>query len=391
MFISAIIAAGGRGQRLGGAVPKQLLTVGGRSMLERSIAAFVDHANIDEIIVALPAEVVADPPPYLQGAAKAIRIVAGGLRRQDSVANAFAAVADRSELVVVHDAARPFVSADLITRTIEAAAESGAALAALAARDTVKRASERLSDGGQYVVETLPRDAIFLAQTPQAFRREVLRDALARAEHDATDEASLAERAGYRVRLVTGEASNIKVTMPEDLLLAEAVARGRSGPARTGRAGTGYDVHRLVPGRRLMIGGVEIPSDRGPLGHSDGDVVCHAIIDAILGAAGLGDIGRYFPNDDARWKDAAGVELLARTAALIAEHRFEVGNVDATVVLESPKIKNHVDAMRAAIAGAIGIDSERVSVKGKTNEGIDAIGRGEAVAAHAIALLRRRV
>jgi 2-C-methyl-D-erythritol 2,4-cyclodiphosphate synthase len=161
-------------------------------------------------------------------------------------------------------------------------------------------------------------------------------------------------------------------------------------PARTGRAGTGYDLHRLVEGRPLILGGVTIPSSRGALGHSDADVVCHAVTDAILGAACLGDIGRHFPDSDPRWKGASSLDLLSRAVALVNAEGLEVGNVDVTVILESPKIKDHVDAMRAAVARAVGIDASRVSVKGKTNEGVDAVGRGEAIAAHAIALLRSR-
>jgi 2-C-methyl-D-erythritol 2,4-cyclodiphosphate synthase len=159
-------------------------------------------------------------------------------------------------------------------------------------------------------------------------------------------------------------------------------------PARTGRAGTGYDLHRLVPGRPLILGGVTIPSDRGALGHSDADVVCHAVTDAILGAAALGDIGRHFPDTDARWKDADSIDLLRRVVQLVTDRGLMVGNVDVTVILETPKIRGHVDAMRDSLAAALGIAAERVSVKGKTNEGVDAIGRGEAIAAHAIALLR---
>jgi 2-C-methyl-D-erythritol 2,4-cyclodiphosphate synthase len=243
------------------------------------------------------------------------------------------------------------------------------------------------------VAETIPRETVYLAQTPQAFQRGVLRDALALAEPgtEATDEAALAERTGHSVRIVEGEPSNIKITTPDDVPAAELIARrSQPKPARTGRAGTGYDLHRLVPGRRLMIGGLEIPSDRGPLGHSDGDVVCHAVVDAMLGAVGLGDIGRHFPDTDPRWKDAAGLDLLARAVELVRAEGFEVGNVDVTVVLEAPKIKAFVDPMRAAMAATLGIAVDRVSIKGKTNEGVDAVGRGEAIAAHAIALLRQR-
>jgi 2-C-methyl-D-erythritol 4-phosphate cytidylyltransferase/2-C-methyl-D-erythritol 2,4-cyclodiphosphate synthase len=397
LHVTAIIAAGGRGHRFGGAQPKQLLAVGGRPILERSVDAFLAHPSVDAVVVALPPPLVDDPPSYLRaatgvaprGPGKPLRVVAGGERRQDSVTNAFRSVEASSDIIVIHDAARPFVSADLITRTIAAAAESGAAVAALAAHDTVKR-STSASGSSRTVIETLPRETIFLAQTPQAFQRGVLAEALAAAARDsldATDEATLVERAGHAVRIVDGEASNIKITVPADLAVAEAIARG-AAPARTGRAGTGYDLHRLVAGRPLVLGGVTIPSDRGALGHSDADVVCHAVTDAILGGACLGDIGRHFPDTDARWKDASSLDLLRRTVALAAEHGFEVGNVDVTVVLESPKIRGHVDAMRAAVAGAIGLDVARVSIKGKTNEGMDAIGRGEAIAAHAVVLLR---
>jgi 2-C-methyl-D-erythritol 4-phosphate cytidylyltransferase/2-C-methyl-D-erythritol 2,4-cyclodiphosphate synthase len=435
MFVSAIIAAGGHGSRLGGAELKQLRLVGGRAVLERSVSAFVAHPAIAEVIVALPQHLVDDPPPYLRDhadAGKPVRLVAGGDRRQDSVANAFRAAAPASDLIVIHDAARPFVSADVITRTIEAAAESGAALAALQARDTVKRAVGPPKSGPHVLLvdETIARETIFLAQTPQAFRRDVLAaafDYAMRTHAEGTDEAALAERAGHTVRLVDGDASNIKITTPEDLIVADAIARsadrlrpgsgvsrrsspdhsraeaeasgstntdadGARGfsraPVRTGRAGTGYDLHRLDAGRPLVIGGVTIRSDRGAVGHSDADVACHAITDAILGAAGRGDIGRLFPDTDPRWKNASSLDLLARAAAVVREGGHEIGNVDVTIILEAPKIRDYVNAMRDAIAGALGIDADRVSVKGKTNEGVDAIGRGEAIAAHAIALIR---
>ena len=350
---------------------------------------------IAEVLVALSAELAADPPAYLHAEAKPLRIVVGGPRRQDSVANAFRQIAEQAEVVVVHDAARPFVSADLIERTIAAANEAGAALAAVPARDTVKRASRATAtEDVRHVEETLARESIYLAQTPQAFKREILRAALelgGPGGHHATDEAALVERAGFSVRLVEGESSNIKITTPDDLQMAEAIAaRQGAQPARTGRAGTGYDLHRLVEGRPLILGGITIPSERGALGHSDADVLCHAVTDAILGAACLGDIGRHFPDSDPRWKGASSLNLLTRAVAMVTEQGWQVGNIDVTVVIETPKIRDDIDAMRAAVAHAIGIDADRVSIKGKTNEGVDAVGRGEAVAAHAVALLRSR-
>jgi 2-C-methyl-D-erythritol 4-phosphate cytidylyltransferase/2-C-methyl-D-erythritol 2,4-cyclodiphosphate synthase len=393
MHVTAIIAAGGRGQRFGGAVPKQFLAVGGCSILERSVALFLAHSAIDEVVVALPAELLADPPSFLRSSQKPLHLVAGGARRQDSVISAFKAANERSDLIVVHDAARPLATSDLVSRTIAAAAESGAALAALAVSDTLKRSACNPADAGSaelLVAETIPRESIFLAQTPQAFRRDVLRDALALAGTlvEATDEATLVERAGRPVRLVQGEATNIKITTREDLQIAETIVMGGK-PARTGRAGVGYDLHRLVEGRPLVLGGVTIPFGRGLMGHSDADAVCHAITDAILGAAAEGDIGRHFPDTDPAWHNASSIELLRRAAQLLRERGLEVGNVDASVIAERPRLAPYIDAMRANVAGALGVSTTRISIKGKTNEGVGELGRGEAIAVHAIALVRQ--
>jgi 2-C-methyl-D-erythritol 4-phosphate cytidylyltransferase/2-C-methyl-D-erythritol 2,4-cyclodiphosphate synthase len=387
MHVTAIVAAGGRGQRFGSSRPKQLFAIGGRTLLDWSVSAFLAHPSVDEVVVALPPDVARDPPVYLRRAPKPLRVVAGGARRQDSVSNAFDAAMSGSEVILIHDAARPFVSADLIGRTIECAAAHGAAIAAIEVNDTVKRVRH------QVVQETLDRTTIFLAQTPQAFRREVLAAAVALGQSgvEATDEAALAERAGYVVHVVPGESTNIKITTPEDLDAVDAMgvgSGGRRGPLRTGRAGIGYDLHRLVPGRALVLGGVTIPSERGALGHSDADVVCHAATDAILGAASLGDIGLHFPDSDARWKDARSLDLLKQAVAKAAAHGFELGNLDVTVMLESPKLRSHIDQIRASLSTVLGVDAGRISVKAKTNEGMDAIGRGEAIAAHAIVLLR---
>ena len=383
MHVSAIIAAGGRGSRFGGTQPKQLQPLAGVPILKRTVDVFLNGYAFDEVVVALPSDLAANPPAYLDD----VIVVEGGERRQDSVANAVRAVAPSSQVIVIHDAARPLVTPAVIERTIAAAIKHGAAIAALPARDTVKR-----GDASRVIRGTLPRDEIFLAQTPQAFRVGVLRDALAIASTatDATDEAMLAEAAGHHVHLVEGDPRNLKITTPDDLMLAEALAPREARPARTGRAGIGYDLHRLVEGRPLILGGVTIPSDRGALGHSDADVVCHAITDAVLGAASLGDIGRHFPDVDPRWKDASSLDLLRRAIAMLADEGLQVGNVDVTVILERPKIKDHIAAMRGALADALGVDVTRVSIKGKTNEGMDAIGRGEAIAAHAIALVRSR-
>jgi 2-C-methyl-D-erythritol 4-phosphate cytidylyltransferase / 2-C-methyl-D-erythritol 2,4-cyclodiphosphate synthase len=379
MHVTAIIAAGGVGRRVGAAVPKQLLTIGGRTMLERSIDAFRAHPAVVEVIVALPPSMLDAPPSGLDGT----RVVAGGSRRQDSVANAFDVVSDETEVVLVHDAARPFVAAAVITRAIDGAAAHGAAIVAVPVSDTVKR----VEGEGRVIIETVPRETIFLAQTPQAFQRRILADAIAlgRGGVDATDEAMLAERAGYRVHVVAGDAANIKITSASDV--SDAVRRLDPLASAASRVGVGYDLHRLVEGRPLILAGVDIPADRGALGHSDADVVCHSVTDAILGAARLGDIGQHFPDTDPRWQGASSVALLKQTAALVRQRRLEIENVDVVVVLERPKLAAHRSAMESRLAEALGVDTNRVSIKAKTNEGVDAVGRGEAIAAHAVALL----
>lgn len=379
MHVSAIIAAGGRGSRFGGAQPKQLQVLGGVPILKRTVDAFLHGYAFDEVIVALPSDLAANPPSYLDD----VIVVEGGERRQDSVANAFAAVAPSSQVIVIHDAARPLVSSSLIERTVAAAVEHGAAIAALQARDTVKR-----GDASRIIRGTLPRDEIYLAQTPQAFRVGVLRDALAIASKatDATDEAMLAEAAGHHVHLVDGDPRNLKITTPDDLEMAERLI-GVKSRAATIRIGNGYDLHRLVAGRPLILGGVTVPFDKGLDGHSDADAVCHAVTDAILGAACAGDIGRHFPDSDPAWKGANSIELLTRAASIVTATGYAIVNVDVVVIAQRPKLSTHVDAMRASLARALGIEAQQVSVKGKTNEGVDATGAGEAIAVHAVALI----
>jgi len=390
---SAIIAAGGRGVRLGADQPKQFLDIGGRTILERSVEAFSRHPAIGEVVVALP-------PDRIEAVAARMReiglshatLVEGGARRQDSVANAFARVNPAAPVVVIHDAARPFVTAALIERAIDAAARHGAAIAALAVRDTVKQAGGDRASDARPIAATLAREDIFLAQTPQAFRREVLARALELGREDAieaTDEAMLAERAGFPVHLVPGDPDNMKITTSEDL---EAAKRRLTQAARaepTTRVGTGYDLHRLVEGRPLILGGVAIPFDKGLDGHSDADIVCHAVTDAVLGAAAAGDIGRLFPDTDPQWKGADSLALLRGAVAHLHEAGYRVGNVDVTVIAQRPKLLPHLDAMRSNLASALRVTVDRVSVKGKTNEQVDSMGRGEAMACHAVALVAR--
>jgi 2-C-methyl-D-erythritol 4-phosphate cytidylyltransferase/2-C-methyl-D-erythritol 2,4-cyclodiphosphate synthase len=340
--------------------------------------------------------------------------VAGGARRQDSVAAGFDAASPSSDIVLVHDAARPFVSEALIGAVIDAAVAHGAAIAALRARDTVKRGEAW--HGATRIVETVPRETVHLAQTPQGFRRDVLKAAVAlgRSGQDATDEAALAERAGHAVVLVDGDPYNIKVTTPEDLPLAEAIAgilaagpadggqvmngesravTGVAGDAgstpRAMRLGLGYDSHRFADGRPLVLGGVRIPHERGLTGHSDADAISHAITDAILGAASLGDIGRLFPDADPAWKDADSLMMLRVAVERVHAAGYRIGNIDVVVICERPKIGPYAEAMRAALAPVLQIPPGAISIKGKTNEGMDATGRGEGIVVHAVALVTR--
>lgn len=376
--VGVIIVAAGRGLRLGGSVPKQLLDLGGHSLLQRSVAAFDSHPRVDEIVVVLPADLVADGPNLIGAIRKSCNCVAGGERRQDSVRHGSSRLSPAVDLVLVHDAARPFVDHALIDRVIAAARDVGSAVPALAASDTVKQ----VDVAHREVALTLARDTIWMAQTPQGFTRDVFTRVIALSEGDtATDEAQLAESAGDRVRVVDGDPRNVKITTADDLARARATFSGAV------RVGTGYDLHRLVPGRTLVLAGVTIPFDRGPASHSDGDVASHAIVDAVLGAAAAGDIGRLFPDSDPQWKDAPGLDLLGRAASHVRAQGWSVSSADVTVVLERPKLAPFVDEIRARLAGALGLTPDRVSVKAKTNEGVDAVGRGEAIAAHAVAVL----
>jgi 2-C-methyl-D-erythritol 4-phosphate cytidylyltransferase/2-C-methyl-D-erythritol 2,4-cyclodiphosphate synthase len=344
------------------------------------VAACDAHPDVDELVVVLPGELVADGSALVGATRARCHVVAGGARRQDSVRAGFAAVNHSARIVLVHDAARPFVSRAVIDRVLAAADETGAAVPAVQASDTVKRVGV---DGRRRVAQTVPRSEVWLAQTPQGFRREVLAAAMTASvgQTEATDEAQLVELMGGEVQVVDGDAGNVKVTTAED------VARARSAWAGQSRVGTGYDLHQLTSGRPLVLAGVTVPSPLGPIAHSDGDVVCHALTDAILGAAGAGDIGQQFPDSDPRWKDAPGLDLLSRAVEAVRRLGWQVVNVDVSVLLERPKLLPHVPAIRSNLAQTLGVPVDAVSVKGKSNERVDAVGRGEAIASHAVVLL----
>lgn len=318
------------------------------------------------------------------------RVVAGGATRQASVAAALAELSPDVELVAVHDGARPFVSEELISRCLEAAAARGAAVAAVPATDTVKSV-----DPDGVVVDTLDRGRLWFVQTPQVFRRKLLLSAYesaAQAGVEATDDAALVERLGHEVVVVAGKPDNIKITWPSDVRRSEQMLEdGEQGEAVfSARAGIGYDAHRFTEDRPLVLAGVRLREDRGLLGHSDADVVCHALCDALLGAIGAGDIGEHFPDSDPAYAGISSLSLLTRVGRLVREAGWEIENVDSVVIAQEPRIAPHVAEMRAALAGALEVDAARVSVKGKTTEGMGFTGRGEGVASQAVALLRPR-
>jgi 2-C-methyl-D-erythritol 4-phosphate cytidylyltransferase/2-C-methyl-D-erythritol 2,4-cyclodiphosphate synthase len=377
--VAGIVAAGGSGMRAG--VAKQWLVLGGETVLRRAARALAACPAVDELLVVVPPGEESRGAAELSTLGKPVRAVAGGPARADSVRNGLAA-ADGAGVVLVHDAARPFATPDLAARVAEAAARDGAALAAVAVTDTVKRAA---AERDLRVAQTLDRRTLWLAQTPQGFRRDLLvraYDAAGAAAADATDECSLVERLGAPVTLVPGEPGNFKITGPGD------VERARAALEAPVAMGVGYDTHRFSPGRRLVLGGVEFEGD-GLLGHSDADVCTHAIGDAILGAAGLGDLGRHFPDTDPRWKGVSSLLLLREIARMAAERGWSVGNCDVTLAAKRPKIAPRSEEMRARLAEALGIAPAQVNVKATTGEGMGFVGREEGIAAHAVALLVR--
>jgi len=379
MRVGAVVAAGGSGQRAGQA--KQWLELGGESLLRRSARLLAACPLVDELVLVVPAGEEPRGAEALAGLGRPGRAVAGGTARADSVGNGLAAL-EGCDLVLVHDAARPFATPALVARVAEAAARDGAALAALPVTDTVKRATP---GEPPRVAGTLDRREVWLAQTPQGFRRELLLRAYREAGAEAsaaTDECALVERLGAPVTLVPGEPGNFKITTPEDLARARALTEA---PVASGVA---YDCHRFEPGRKLILGGVEFEGD-GLLGYSDADVCAHALGDAILGAAGLGDLGRHFPDTDPQWKGVSSLRLLREIAGKAAAAGWRIGNADVTLAARRPKIAPRAAEMRARLAEALGVSPAQINVKATTGEGMGFVGRGEGIAAHAVALLVR--
>lgn len=375
-YIVALIVAAGKGERAGGAHPKQFQNFAGLPMIAHSHAALSAHPAIDEVLV-----VIGDgQASLLNDALGDVAHAIGGATRRLSVANGLAAIAPRSPShVLVHDAARPFLPAPVIDRLIAALDTNVAAIPALAVSDTLVRGTSR-------VEQMVPRDGVWRVQTPQAFRFDILADAHARwpGGDDATDDAQMVRAIGHDVAIVEGDRMLEKITHPADFALADAAAASRL----VSRSATGFDVHRLEAGEQLWLGGVLVPHDKGLSGHSDADVALHAITDAVLGTIGAGDIGQHFPPSDPKWKGAASAQFLEHAVGLLRAAGGILDFVDLTLICEAPKVGPHRQAMRERIAALLRLPLAQVSVKATTTERLGFAGRGEGIAAQAIATAR---
>jgi 2-C-methyl-D-erythritol 4-phosphate cytidylyltransferase/2-C-methyl-D-erythritol 2,4-cyclodiphosphate synthase len=382
--VAAVVVAAGRGIRAGGELPKQYRTIAGAPAIRRTLALFAAHPEVAMV------QPVIHPDDSLHFARAAeglehLRPVHGGATRQASVLAGLEALTQAGpEIVLIHDAARPFASPKLVARAIAAAAQSGAAIPALPLTDTIKAV-----DAENRVIETVDRNRLRIIQTPQAFAFSPLLAAHRRAAAEGlasfTDDAAIAEWAGLRVAVFEGERDNIKLTTPEDFLSAGTREVMELADVRTG---TGFDVHAFCEGDHVMIGGVRIAHHQGLLGHSDADVALHALTDAILGAIADGDIGVHFPPSDPQWRGASSERFLAFAVERVHARRGMIAHLDLTIVCEAPRIGPHRDAIRARVAGIAGLKADRVGLKATTSEKLGFTGRGEGIAAMATATVR---
>ncbi|TVQ55864.1 MAG: bifunctional 2-C-methyl-D-erythritol 4-phosphate cytidylyltransferase/2-C-methyl-D-erythritol 2,4-cyclodiphosphate synthase [Rhodobacteraceae bacterium] len=384
MTTAALIVAAGRGRRAGDGPPKQYRPIGGRAVVARTLERFLAAPCIDRIAVVLHPDDRALFGEAIRHTAisKPLAVVDGGAERADSVRLGLEALADDPPAkVLIHDAARPFVSDRVIAAVVAALDEHPGACASIPIVDALRREADGACG------PLIPREGVWRAQTPQGFRFDAIL-AAHRANDDprAPDDAEIARRAGLPVALVESEADNFKITRPGDFERAERLLRAEA-PTMETRFGTGFDVHRFGPGDHVMLCGVRVPHERGFVAHSDGDVALHALTDAVLGALALGDIGRWFPPSDPEWRGASSDRFLRHAVDLAAERGFRVVNLDVTLLCERPKIGPHAEAMRARVAEIAGVDVARVSVKATTTEGLGFTGRAEGIAAQAAAAL----
>lgn len=389
--LAILTVAAGRGSRAGDGLPKQYRALAGMSVLARTLQSMHEaapEATLATVIHPDDSELYAQSAAQLSDTARA-RLIAptpGGRTRQESARNgleALARLSPRPEIVLIQDAARPFTSAALVRRAIDAARAHGAAAPGIALTDTVKEI-----DAAAKVIATPDRARLRRVQTPQAFRFDLILEAhrkAAAASRELTDDAMVAEAAGHPVHVFEGDAANLKLTTAEDFLRAQSALFGELSDIRMGQ---GYDVHAFAPGDHVWLGGVAIPHTHGLAGHSDADVLMHAVTDAILGALAEGDIGAHFPPSDPQWKGAASAIFLGHAVKRVRERGGAIAHVDATIVCEAPKIGPHRDRIRESLAGIMGVEIGRVAVKATTSERLGFTGRGEGMAALAIATVR---
>lgn len=384
MRAAAIIVSGGSGSRMGR--PKQFLPLAGSTVAELSLGCFVGMAEVESVVLVLGADSFKEHGARLSGGK--VKVVVAGQTRMGSVRNGFAALPKGVEVVAVHDGARSMITPEIVRATFAEAVRSGAAVAAVPVKDTLKVVEK----GGRIVSETPERARFWAAQTPQTYRYSILKEALEKfaGDADATDESQLVERCGHKVSVVESSYENFKITTPEDITMAGAIIEAREGGRRESRTGFGYDIHKLVEGRELWLAGIKLPHTKGLLGHSDGDAVLHASCDAVLGALGLGEIGIAFPPTDPKFKGLASKDIVANTLEKVAAFGGEIVHLDATLIAEEPKLKPHYEKLKASLAALFKLPESRVSLKAKSNEGLDAIGRGEAIACHAVATVLAR-
>ncbi|MCD7847225.1 MAG: 2-C-methyl-D-erythritol 2,4-cyclodiphosphate synthase [Oscillospiraceae bacterium] len=367
-----ILACGGRSTRMGGE-NKLLSMISGKPCIYRSCKPFCDFPEIKRIIISAPEELFDTYKAALDGIDKPILFVNSGETRQQSVANAVKAATE--DIIMIHDGARPLVSCDEIKASLDDAFRFGNSIISTPMTETI-----RFSDGETSY--SPDRSKFYLIKTPQSFSRKLYLYALENSTGDYTDDAQLLDSVGIKPHLTMGSRNNIKITVSEDLKMAEGLIGSSI------RIGHGYDVHKLVPDRKLILGGVEIPYTLGLLGHSDADVLTHALMDSLLGAAALGDIGKLFPDSDDRYKGADSIELLKEVCRVLRANGFEIVNTDITVIAQKPKLASYILAMREVLASAMDIDIGCVSVKATTEEGLGFTGTGDGISAHAVSLIK---
>lgn len=386
-YAAAIIPAAGSGSRMKSSRPKQYLELAGTPVLIHTISAFHRHADIAVIVVVVPPEWLRQTRAMVASWQQddKVVVITGGLRRQDSVKAGVDYLITRCstpvDTVLVHDGARPLISQELIGNCLCSAEEHGAAIAAIPVKDTLKKGG-----ADNRITATIDRTGLWQAQTPQAAKLSLLRQAFDRAgNRDFTDEASLLEHAGYDVHLVAGSETNIKITRPEDMILAQKIFMRHI--TTHPRIGHGFDAHMFCAGRDLILGGVKIDHHEGLAGHSDADVLTHALCDAILGALGKGDIGHHFPDSSAAFKDIYSITLLEKVTAVMLEDRFHIGNADITIICQAPRLASYIDMMRQTLGKACRAAEGAINIKATTTEKMGYTGRKEGISCHAVVFL----